>query len=119
MRTIFGALMHLHEHGTDGEPIHAGKLLTQLSDHPARERVVELEERARTAGSPQALARDQELWLERRRHDQELAELRARLTESVHSFQGEEAAKDVLRNLHAKLRQRGVHDVKASRTVNH
>ena len=78
------------------------------ADHPARRRVVELEERARTASSPQSLARDQELWLERRGHEREIDELRRTLSRSNESFAGGDAAKDVLKSLHEELKSRRV-----------
>jgi len=107
LRAFFGALLDLYEHGPDDQPIHAGSLLTELSDHPARERVVVIEELARNAENPQVLARDQERWLERRREESELAELRSRLNERTPTPEGD-TADDLLRSLHRKLRERGV-----------
>jgi hypothetical protein len=68
---------------------------------------VVIEELARNADNPQGLARDQERWLEGRRHASELAELRSRLNERTQTLEGD-AADDLLRSLHRKLRERGV-----------
>ena len=112
-RRIFEAVLHQYEHGDETEPIHAGSILTLLADDPARELVTGLEVRAQRAESPQALARDQELWLDRRDHERELRALRARLAHAEQAALAPEAgdgqsSDDLLRNLHAELKKRRV-----------
>jgi len=109
LRTIFRAVLELYDHGEDGEPIHAGSVMTALGEDPARDLVVGLEELARTAESPQLLARDQELWLERRRHERELVGLRETLTSTLVRGGPETEGSDaesVLRDLHERLKRR-------------
>jgi len=102
LRTIFATLLELTE--TTDDPIDGGRILTALADHPARSRVVLLEEAARCAESPEALARDQRDWLDRRVQRAELEQLKETLSRSVHSFDDAGSTNDVLKDLHAKLR---------------
>lgn len=102
LRTIFHTLLHLTE--TTDDPIDSGRILTELADHPARQRVVLLEEGARRAESAESLARDQRDWLERRARELELDQLKDTLSRNVHSFE-DAGVDDVLKDLHAKLRQ--------------
>jgi len=104
LQVIATALLAVHARALD-EPIHAGSLLTELGDHPARHRILDLEEEARRAESPQDLARDQEQWLERRKREYALAELRAELARSQEARGRTGAENDVLRSLHAELRK--------------
>ncbi|MEW6072273.1 MAG: DNA primase [Planctomycetota bacterium] len=106
LRVVFEALLHLHAHGDESEPVDAAAVIAQLADHPARDLVVALELLAATAESPQALARDQELWLERQTHARELADLRARLGAGEGGAAESPAA--VLKSLHERLRERFV-----------
>ncbi len=104
LREVFSALLRLYDRALD-EPIHAGKLLTELGDHPARLRVPGIEDAARRADeSAQALARKQELWLERTRQAGEVAELREEFARSMNSFESS-SSEEVLRNLHERLRR--------------
>ncbi len=104
LREIFAALLRLHDRALD-EPIHAGRLLTELGDHPARLRVPELEEAARRADeNAHALARKQELWLERTQQAGEVAELRKEFARSMNSFETS-SSEEVLRNLHELFRR--------------
>ena len=102
----------LYENDESGEPIHAGLLMTELGDHPVRDRVVALEARARTAESPMVLARDQDAWLRRRMEERDVLRMRQKLRQTEHasprSHQETEGAADpneLLRSLHQKLRQ--------------
>jgi len=108
IREIFQAVLHLYEHGEETEPVDAAAVLAHLADHPARDQVVALEILASTAESPQTLARDQEQWLERLRHERELASLREELTRRPAS-EGEKTPEEhVLKSLHEQLRRRHV-----------
>ena len=104
LAAIFKVVLELYEE-SDGEPFGAGSVMTALADDPVRDRVVALEERARTAESPELLAGDQAAWLARRSEERELAELRGRLEENVRTFEGGTGANGVLEALHAKMRR--------------
>jgi DNA primase len=101
---LVASLLELYERAGE-EPIHVGTLLTVLGDHPARDLVLQLEDEARRAESPQQLARDQELWLERRERERSLSDLRAELARSPDGRAPGVAEHDVLRALHAELRR--------------
>ncbi len=114
LRAVFRAILELYENDEDGEPIHAGSVMTALADHAVRDQVVALEAQARTAESPQALARDQEAWLRQRMRERELADLRRRLNDTPNdplaprAPEGRDAQDErdqLLRSLHAKLRE--------------
>jgi DNA primase len=104
LRRIATLLLELHERASE-EPIHAGTLLTELGDDPARHLVLDLEDEARRAESPQDLARDQELWLERRERERALVDLRAELARSLGARERDGTEDDVLRSLHQELRK--------------
>ena len=109
LRRLFRLVLSLYDDAEDDQPIHTGRLLTVLGDDPLRDRAALLEDLASTAESPQALARDQELWLQRRDHERELRVLRGELTEANESSGGTKASKnEVLKNLHEELRRRRV-----------
>lgn len=111
LAALFQAVLELYESDEEGEPIHAGTVMTLLADHPIRDRVVDIEDDARTAESPSILARDQDAYLRRRIRERELSDLRRRLGDlsssdpvSRETSEGT-AATELLRDLHAKLRE--------------
>ena len=104
LRVLFEALLDLYEHGEDLETIDAMALLGALGDHPARDLVLGLEQHARTAESPLALARDQARWIADRKRRHTLNELTERLARSGHDSEGD-AEKDVLEHIHQELRR--------------
>ena len=109
LKTVYEAVLELYENGEEGDPIHASAVMTRLADHPIRDRIVLMEESARTAESPMILARDQEAWLRRRMHERELARLKNQLSQTLQasprSQEETEGAADLLQSLHEKLRE--------------
>ncbi len=108
LAVIFDAVLDLYDHGDEEAVIDAGLLLTNLADHPARMIVSDLEELARTAESPLVLAQDQARFLDRIHRERELEALRGRLSSSPRTEDG--LAPDLLRNLHARLREARVQE---------
>ncbi|MFT5288973.1 MAG: DNA primase catalytic core [Planctomycetota bacterium] len=130
---IFEAILYLYEHGDETEAIDSGSVITALAEDSARDIVVGLEVAASRATSAQALARDQELWLERRDHERELTSLRVNLSKAKsqntlldvlpsatpseptdqigatnQTPSGSQSSDDLLRKLHAELKKRRV-----------
>lgn len=70
LRVLFGVILDLYDNSDDLMPIDSGRVMSALGDRPERYQVVRIEEQAGFAESPEILARDQEIWFERRRHDQ-------------------------------------------------
>jgi DNA primase len=104
LQRIATLLLDVYERASE-EPIHAGTLLTELGDDPARLLVLDLEDEARRAESAQDLARDQERWLERRERERALVDLRAELARSQSAPENAGTEDDVLRSLHQELRK--------------
>jgi hypothetical protein len=105
LAVIFAAVRERYENGALEEPVDASAVMTALAEHPARDRVVALEELARTAESPLALARDQALWLERQAHERTLGRLKDRLSGPARASEGDPGPEEVLRSLHQELRK--------------
>ena len=95
---LFVSLLELYERDESGAPIDASALLTALGDHPARARVVALQNAAAEAESAEILARDQARWIERTRAERELETLKGAL-----GANGPDQA-DALERLHRELR---------------
>jgi hypothetical protein len=74
--------------------------MTALGDHPARARVLDLQARAETAESAEALASDAVRWLEREQQAVTLARLESALASTESS--AEKSA--LLEHLHRELR---------------
>ncbi len=117
LATILRVVLELHENDDSDQPIDAQRVIGALLDHPARARVVALENAAATAESPEVLAADQEAWI--------AAFLRAG---EVRALQGQLSALDspqdaafngVLERLHQKLREGRVPAPAASRARSH
>jgi DNA primase len=104
LAVILDALLDLYDHGELDRRIDADALITRLGPHPARTRVLDLEELARTAESPAQLALDQVHWLERRERELGLARLRERLTSDQPASGAEQVPEEILRSLHAEMR---------------
>ncbi len=106
---VFRLMLSMYDNADDDQPIDGGRLLSALGEHPLRSRIALLEDHASAAESPLVLARDQELWLERRKHEHELEQMKRAFHSTDHAFDGDTAAKaDVLRNLYEELRRRRV-----------
>jgi len=105
---LFLTLLELYERDESGAPIDASALLTALGDHPARARVVALQNAAAEAESAEVLARDQARWIERTRAEHELENLKSALSAS-----GPDQA-DALERLHRELRAARVPASKAA-----
>jgi DNA primase len=98
-RDLLNAFLTLYRSSSDATPIDAARLLTFLEDHPARSRLVTLQELARTADeSPQSLAAKEAQFLERRELELRNQELE---TARRHSVPEDEA---LLKTLHAGMR---------------
>ena len=111
LHTLFQCILTMYDDVDDEEPIHGGRLLTLLGDAPARHRAARLEDLAGTAESPQVLARDQERWLEKRRHESELRALRDELDRSNKELGGAATEeRSLLTTLHQELKRRRVPD---------
>ena len=105
---LFRTLLELYERDESGAPIDASALMTALSDHPARQRVVALQSEAQEAESAAILARDQARYIERARVERELEPLK----NALGSDGGDEVA--ALERLHKELRAGRVPTPKAS-----
>jgi DNA primase len=110
---IFDAILELWDEGDDEAPIDDSLVLNALGDDPARDRVVPLVERAATAESPQALARDQLAWLDRREREDQVHR-RLTLLKDVSALD-DASTRDALHQLHAELR--GIKVPKAPETL--
>jgi len=125
LKAIFDAILDLYDNDEDLAPIDSGRVMVALAADPARRQVVRIEEQAGFAESPEVLARDQEIWFERRRHEKTIASF----TQSTplgaldpHSPQDPSSAQVAdeslkLKKLHEELRRWRVPSAKGSSTV--
>jgi hypothetical protein len=76
---VLEALLELY--GEEDADVDAGSVMNRLADHPARDRVVPLLERARVAESPRALLEGELRFLSARELEKERARLEGELRE--------------------------------------
>jgi len=99
---LFRTLLELYESDSSGAPIDASALMTALGDLPERARVAEIQARAETAESAEALARDNARVIEQARRNAELeAEI---LKVSLGQAKSAQEEAELLQHLHQELR---------------
>ena len=112
---MFAELFALYDNEEDDDAIDADRLMNALVGDPVRKEIVRIEHAAGFAESPEILARDQEAWFGRRRHEQIIDSLdgaRSSLDPGNASPAGNHLASGdspeeiaALKNLHEELRR--------------